>query len=64
MPKTVLIDELQITVKGPAKLSPEQIDAIRQVLLSKRFTAEITRVVRTVFQRQRALEPLKVRLSR
>ena len=64
MPKTVLIDELQITVTGPAKLSPEQIDAIRRILLSRHFTTEITQAVRMVFDRQPNLEPLKVRVSR
>ena len=64
MPRAVLIDELQITVTGSAKLTSDQIEAIRRALLSRRFMAELKQAVVSVFQRQPSLEPLKVRVSR
>ena len=45
MPKTVLLDEWQVTFRIPAGMSDADVRAVRRVLAGKAFTAAVRRVV-------------------
>ncbi len=64
MAKFILLDEIHVTVQAPAGLRDDEIDAIRRTLLSRRFTARLTRRVREMFAEDSKLARLRVAVSR
>ena len=64
MAKTVILDELLLTVRVPADLPDAEVDAIRRALESDEFVARLRRSVRTVLAAFPDLAPTRVTLSR
>ena len=64
MAKSILIDELHLTVFAPATLSKTAQAAAVRTLNSKRFQAGIRNAVANVFRRFPSLGPVKFTLSR
>jgi hypothetical protein len=50
MPRTVVIDELHLTVRVPADLPEADAEAVRQTLLGAEFLDRLRRSVRLVFR--------------
>ena len=64
MAKTVILDEVLLTVRVPADLPDAEADAIRAVLGSAEFLARLRRAVRAAVEAFPDLEPAAVTLSR
>ena len=63
MAKTVVLDELLLTVRVPADLPDAEVDAVRRALESDEFVARLRRAVRTVLVAFPDLAPVRVTLS-
>ena len=64
MPKTVVIDELIVTVRVPADLPDPAADAVRQTLAGDAFLRALRRAVRRVVRTDPALAAVRVSVSR
>jgi hypothetical protein len=62
--KSILIDEIHLTVHVPRKLPEVDCQAIRAVLLGSRFWSHLNRAVRQVGRRYPALVNASIQLSR
>jgi hypothetical protein len=64
MPKTVVIDELHLSVRLPADLPDADAEAVRRTLLGAEFMARLRRSVRLVFRAFPELARVRVSLTR
>lgn len=64
MARSVLIDELLITVHVPARLSAAEGRAVRRTLKGVRFAAALERAIQGVLRRYPSLHRARVSLSR
>ena len=64
MPKTILLDELHLTVIAPAGQSELDFRAMLRTLRSKRFQANLRSAVREVFRRHPSLKKTRFRIDR
>jgi hypothetical protein len=64
MAKTVVIDELHVTVRVRADLSAAWAAAVRRILTGAAFTARLRWAVRVVVGAYPALAPARVGVSR
>ena len=64
MTKTVLLDELHLTVLAPRGLPEPEYSAIRRTLTRARFHAALDRAIREVFSRYPALRRARLDISR
>lgn len=62
--RTVVIDELHVTVRVPADLPDDEADAVRDTLASAAFAARLRRAVRDVFREFPEMKPARVSLTR
>src|ERR1700722_7515580 len=64
MPKTILLDELHLTVITPAGQSEPDYQAMLRTLRSKRFQTNLRSAVREVFRWRPALKKPRFRIDR
>ncbi len=64
MAKTVVIDELHITVRVPNDLTDDEADAVRQTLSGDDFMDRLRRAIRAVVRAAPELSPCRVSLTR
>lgn len=64
MAKTVILDELLLTIRVPADLPDAEVEAIRRALESDEFAAHLRRAIRAVLAAFPDLAPTRVTLSR
>jgi hypothetical protein len=64
MPKTLLMDELHVTVSAPAGLAKARYQAIQRVLRSGQFHARLRQAVQDVLGRYPSLQATKPHISR
>ncbi len=64
MPKSVVIDELIVTLRVPADLADDQAEAIRRTLAGGEFMAQIRRAVRLAVRSFPELSVVRVSVSR
>lgn len=64
MAKTVIIDELHVSVRIPANLPDDQAEAIRQTLTGDDFLARLRKAVREVIGAFPTLGAVRVSLTR
>jgi hypothetical protein len=64
MAKTVIIDELHVTLRIPNDLPDDGAEAIRQALESDEFTNRLRRVVRAIVRAVPELSVVRVSLTR
>ena len=64
MPKSVVIDELHLTVSIPAKLPDAEAEAIRVTLTGRPFLSRMRRAVRAVIKDFPQLVRVRVTWSR
>ena len=64
MPKTVVIDELIVTVRVPADLPDKEAAAARRALLGDAFAGRLRRAVRSAVRAFPALSRVRVTVSR
>lgn len=64
MPKTVVIDELHVTLRVPADLPDAAAEAVRQTLAGVDFTARLRRAVRAVVRATPELAAVRPSLTR
>jgi hypothetical protein len=62
MPKTVVIDELHLTVRVPTDLP--DADAVRQILLGAEFMPQLRRVIRATVRAFPELATCRLSLTR
>jgi hypothetical protein len=61
--KFLLLEALQLSIFVPSDLTSARDLAIRRILASKEFRAELTREIRKTFRRHSKLGTVKVTLS-
>jgi hypothetical protein len=64
MPATVVLDEVHLTFRIPAKLPAAEVRAVRRVLTGKAFTAAVYRAVVVEMNRRPALKPVRLAVAR
>jgi len=64
MPKTVVIDELIVTVRIPADMSDADAEAVRRTLLGTAFMARFRAAVLAVVQAAPELARVRVSVTR
>jgi 2'-5' RNA ligase len=64
MAKTVVIDELHLTVRIPANLPDAQADAVRETLAGAEFTDRLRRSIRAAVRAFPELDVVRVTLAR
>jgi hypothetical protein len=64
MKKTVVIDELHLTVRVPNDLPEDDIDAVRQALAGDEFMDRLRRAIRAAVRAFPELMPCRVSLTR
>src|SRR5262249_50207643 len=64
MAKTVVMDELHLTVRAPRGLPEAEYDAIHEALTDRHFLARLRRAIRAVFRHQPTMVKTKAILSR
>ncbi len=64
MAKTVILDELLLTIRVPADRPDAEVHAIRRALESDDFLLRLRRAIRTVLAAFPDLAPTRVTLSR
>ncbi len=64
MSRSILIDELYLTVRAPRGLSDSDYDMMRQALDDAHFQAGLRRVVRAFFRQYPALLRARVNITR
>ena len=62
MPKTMM-DEFHLRMLVPSHLPPTEARAIRRVINSRRFHAQLVRTIRTFFGRFRSLDRVTVKVA-
>lgn len=62
--KTVVIDELQLTVRIPNDLPEDEADAVRRTLAEDEFLDRLRRAVRAAFRLFPELSPCWISLTR
>ena len=64
MPKTVVIDEIHVTVRIPGDLPETQADAVHRALAGEDFMARLRRAVRAALRAFPELAVARVSLTR
>ena len=64
MPRTVVIDELHLTVRVPADLPDDEAEQARLVLNGEDFMRRLRRAVRAAARTFEALSALRISVSR
>lgn len=64
MPKSVVLDELHVTVRVPADLSEDQAEIVRETLLGADFMVRLRRAVSAVFRAFPELAVVRLSLTR
>lgn len=62
--KTIVMDELHITVSAPNSLRPAEYRSIRRALNRTGFRTALNRAVHAVFQRYPSLAKVRITISR
>ena len=63
-PKTVVIDELHVTLRIPNDLPDDETEAVREVLAGDEFMSRLRRAVRAVVRVFPELNSIRVSLTR
>ena len=63
-PKTVVVDEVHLTLRIPADLPDDEADAVREALAGEEFMDRLRRAVRDIVRRTPELSAVRVSLSR
>ena len=64
MTKTILLDELHLSIRIPAHTPDDKADAMREVLTSADFLARLRQKLRKTIRAYKELAPCKASLSR
>ena len=64
MPKSILLDEIHVTVFAPAGLRKAGAETILRTLCSKGFQRSLWQAVREAFRRHPSLKKTKFRIDR
>lgn len=64
MAKTVIIDELHVTLRIPSDLPDSEAEAIRQALVGDEFMTRLRRAIRAVIRSLPELAAVRVSLTR
>ncbi len=64
MAKTIMLDELHVTIRVPAHLADEETESIRVTLMRREFMARMRVAIRGVIQGFPELTRCRVTLSR
>jgi hypothetical protein len=64
MTRTILIDEIHVTLLAPANLMKGDFAAIQKTLRGKRFLMRFNEAVRQVLRRYSSLSQLKTKIDR
>jgi hypothetical protein len=64
MPRTVVIDELHLTVRVPSGLPETEADAVRRTLAADEFMDRLRRAVRVVLRAFPDLAPARISVTR
>ena len=64
MPKSILMDEIHVTVLAPGSLSKAEGNAIGRTLRGQGFQRYLRDAVRSVFTRHPSLKKVKFRINR
>ena len=64
MAKTVVIDELHVTVRVPNDLPEDEAEAVRRTLAGDEFMDRLRRAIRTAFREFPELAVARVALTR
>lgn len=64
MAKTVVIDELHVTVRVPTELPEDEADAVRRTLAGDEFMERLRRAVRAAVRPFPELTPCRLSLTR
>ncbi len=64
MGKTVVIDELHLTVRVPNDMPQDRVDAVRETLAGAEFTDRLRRAVRAAVGAHPELSAVRVSLTR
>ncbi len=62
--RTVVIDEIHVTVRVPADLPDDEVEAVRDALAADEFVAHLRRAVRNAFRAFPELSAARVSLTR
>ena len=62
--KTVVIDEIHITFRGPGDLPDDAVEAVREALAGDEFMSRLRRAVRVVVREFPELNVVRVSLTR
>ncbi|WP_439626849.1 hypothetical protein [Gemmata sp.] len=62
--KTVLLDEIHVTVRVPGDLPEGAANVVREVLVGDKFMSQLRRAVRAVVRAEPELNVARVSLSR
>jgi hypothetical protein len=63
MPQRILFDQFHLTIYVRRRLPADQAAALRRILQSRRFRAQLRRAVGTVFHREPSLRPASLVLT-
>jgi len=63
MPKTVVIDEIHLTVSVPSRLRRGEYRSIRRTLKGASFHTKLSHTVREVFHRHPSLNKVRITLT-
>lgn len=63
MPKNVMMEEFQLQILVPNRLTPAESRAIRRVLTSKRFHVALARTLRTFLGRYPSLAKTSIKVA-
>lgn len=64
MAKTVILDELHLTLRVPNDLPDEEVEAIRRALAGDDFMSRLRRAVRAALRAVPELNPVRASLTR
>lgn len=62
--RTVVIDEIHVTVRVPADLPDDEVEAVRDTLATNEFMAHLRRAVRNAFRAFPELSATRVTVTR
>lgn len=64
MAKTVIIEEIHLTIRAPTDLPNDEVEALRETLTGAEFMTRLRRAVRAVFREFPALAVVRLSLTR
>jgi hypothetical protein len=64
MARTVILDEIHLTIRVPRSLSNRQLEIVRLRLASTPFMTRLTRAIRAIVRTYPVLAPVSLTVSR